>query len=499
MKNYIYIVAFVMLLGACTDELEQINPNVITQDNFWETEDDVLLGLAATYKTFKSKNTGLYNNNGMPIMNGRGDDFYIRNDVADFYKLSTFVNASTNAKVTNTFEGFYMGVFRANQIIENIPNIEGLDDLEKKTYIAEAKFLRALNYFYLVINFGDVAIVTNLPTSKDDYFKKQSPEAEVWIQIENDFKDAKEGLPVSYSSDWLGRATKGAAIGFLGKTYLFQEKWEEAENEFSILIDANGNSKAPYAYDLLADYEQNFEKEYDNNMESLFEIQFQNVGGTNIGQNENANESQGSVSGQFFAPAEVGGWFEGFPTNKMFDEFQLEKTVTNDFDPRMYASIMWDYPGAVFYNKPFSEFTLQFGYSSMIKKYQNWQDSNEGIKISEINEKALRFSDILLMQAEAVTMQNKENEAYPYVTRVRDRANLAPLAVGKTKTEMMEEIRHQRMIEFFREGQRFYDLKRWGLLEQEILDSDKVGKEFYNSSKEYFPIPQNEINTNLNW
>ncbi|NJB82703.1 RagB/SusD family nutrient uptake outer membrane protein [Wenyingzhuangia aestuarii] len=499
MKNYIYIFMLVTLLNACTNELEQINPNVITQENYWKNENDILMGLAATYKTFKSKKTGYYNNTGIPIANGRGDDFYIRNDVADFYKLSTFNNASTNVNVSKIFEGFYTGIFRANQVIEYTPNAE-LTETQKNIFIAEAKFLRALNYFYLVINFGDVAIVTEVPKSKEEYFKTHSSEEEVWKLIEDDLKEAKEFLPVSYSSEWVGRATKGAAIGFLGKAYLYQEKWDQAETEFSILIDATGTSKAPYSYDLLSNYEDNFLKEHDNNKESLFEIQFQNVGGTNIGQTENANESQGNVNGQFFAPAEVGGWFEGFPTNKIFNEFQKEKTTTNDFDPRMYASIMWNYPGAVFYNKPFSEYTLQFGFNSMIKKYQNWRDDNEGIKISEINEKILRFSDILLMQAEALIMQDKISEAYPLIDRIRNRANLAPLSIGKIKSEMLEEIRHQRMIEFFREGHRFYDLKRWGLLEQEISNSDKVGKEFFNISKhEYYPIPQNELNTNSNW
>ena len=499
MKNYIYILIFVMLLGACTSELDQTNPNVITQENFWKSENDLLLGLAATYKTLKSKNTGYYNNNGTAVQNARGDDFYIRNDVSDLYRLSTFVNASTNGKVGQIFEGAYNGIFRANQIIENTPNIEELDDLEKKAYIAEAKFLRGLNYFYLVINFGDVAIVTDVPTSKNDYFKNKSPESDVWTQIENDFNDAKEGLPVSYSSEWVGRVTKGAAIGFLGKAYLYQQKWGLAEAEFKIILDVNGYSNTPYTYDLLADYAQNFEKEYDNNKESLFEIQLQNVGGTVVGGTENSSESQGSVSGQFYAPAEVGGWFEAFPTNKIFNEFQEEKTVSNDFDPRMYASIVWDYPNAVFYNKPFSEYTLLFGFNSMIKKYQNWKDNDELIQISEINEKVLRFSDILLMQSEALIMQGQVNEAYPYLNRVRERANLLPFSLGKTNLEMMEEIRHQRMIEFFREGQRFYDLKRWGLLEQEIKNSDKVGKEFYDSFKEYLPIPADELNNNINW
>jgi hypothetical protein len=164
----------------------------------------------------------------------------------------------------------------------------------------------------------------------------------------------------------------------------------------------------------------------------------------------------------------------------------------------MYATLVWDYPGAMYYNKPFSDFKLVFGYSSLIRKYQNWRENNEGIWISEINEKVLRYADILLLYAETVTMQGRPADAYPLLNRIRSRAKLAPLAASLSATQVMAEIRHQRMLEFFREGQRFYDLKRWGLLEQEIKNSDKVGKEFFSSKFAYFPIPQGELNTNPN-
>ncbi|PGH38410.1 MAG: hypothetical protein CRN43_15295 [Candidatus Nephrothrix sp. EaCA] len=109
----------------------------------------------------------------------------------------------------------------------------------------------------------------------------------------------------------------------------------------------------------------------------------------------------------------------------------------------------------------------------------------------------LRFADILLMYAETLVMRKKPAEdAYPLINRIRQRANLSPLATGLSSEAVMAEIRHQRMIEFYREGLRFYDLRRWGLLQQEIKNSDKEGRQFYNNKFQYFPIPQNEINTN---
>ena len=498
MKNYILIFLVSFTLIGCSDDLELQNPNVITQETFWQTEADVLSALAATYKVLKDVNSGYWGVRGVEVTNGRGDDFFIRNDVRSLYELSTFTNTPTTGTPASMYSGFYTGIFRANQIIANVPNAN-ISEEQKEQYIAEARFLRGLNYFHLAINFGSVPIITTVPQTREEYFVAKSPEEEVWLQVERDFQAAKEALPIVYPAEWIGRATKGAAIGYLGKAYLYQEEWSKAESEFSLLAEPDGSPKAPFTYDLLEDYSHNFIAEYDGNKESLFEIQNQDVGGTNPWAGENADEAQGVTTAQEFAPTEVGGWFEAFPTNEVFEEFQEEKTMEGDFDPRMYASLVWDYPGATFYNRPFSDFSLQFGYDAMIKKYQNYMDDTEGNYISEINEKALRYADILLMYAEALIMQGRVAEAYPLVNRIRNRADLPDLEPGLSQSEMMAEIRHQRMVEFFREGLRFYDLKRWGMLEEEITDGDKVGKEYFNLARhEYFPIPQDELNTNPN-
>ena len=169
----------------------------------------------------------------------------------------------------------------------------------------------------------------------------------------------------------------------------------------------------------------------------------------------------------------------------------------------MYATLIWKYKDAMFYNKPFADFSLPFGYKSMYKKYQNYWQNNEltgangGSYTSSNNERALRYADVLLMTAEAITMQHRPAEAYKFVDSIRSRAQLSPLPAGYSESQMMAQIRHQRMLEFAREGLRFYDLKRWGLLQQEITNSDKVGKQFFIAKKhDYFPIPQSELNAN---
>ncbi len=498
MKRFLYASLLVLGLGACTKDLEQVSPNSIVQTNFWKTDADFLSGLAATYKTFHDVNNGYYGVRGIETTNGRGDDFFIRNDVKDLYQLSTFTNNPTTGTPGSIFTGFYTGIFRANQVIEQAQAATGISADAKKQYIAEAQFLRGLNYFLAATNFGAVPIITKVPVQRSDYFVAQSPEADVWTQAVKDLQEAAAGLPTSYPSAWVGRATKGAALGMLGKAYVYQKNWVEAEKVFKQLAQPSGVAQAPYTYDLMANFEDNFSRATDNNAESLFEIQNQNVGGSQPWAGENANEALGVTTAQEFAPTEVAGWFEVSPTDKLFNEFKQERAVGGDYDARMYATLVWDYPGAMYYNKPFSAFKLVFGYSSLIRKYQNWRENNEGIWISDINEKVLRYADILLLYAETETMLGRPTDAIPLLNRIRSRAKLAPLAAGLSATQLMTEIRHQRMLEFFREGQRFYDLKRWGLLAQEIKNSDKVGREFYADRFAYFPIPQGELNTNPN-
>jgi hypothetical protein len=498
-KILIYFIAATFLVS-CDSTLNQVNPNQITTTTFWKTENDVLSSLAATYGLLRDVNGGYWGERGTELTNSRGDDFFIRHDMADVYGVSTFTNTPDAGFVSTFWNVAYMDIFRANQIIENVVIVPGLSDELKTTYTAEAKFLRGINYFNLVINFGDIPLELKVPKTQADYFVAKSPEADIWKQIIQDFTDAAVSLPVSYPAQWTGRATKGAALAYLGKAELYTKDYVSCVNTLTQL------TLSPFTYKLMPNYQDNFLVTTKNNQESVFEIQLADVGGTGPWAGENAGQALGVTTAQEFAPPEVSGWNEAYPTEKIFNEFQKEKTIIGDFDPRMYASIIWNYPGATFYNQPFSSFSSPFGYSSLVKKYQNFMQNNEvtgasgaSDNTSSNNERVLRYDDVLLMLAEALTMQGKVSEAYPYVQQIRDRAGLTILTTGYSQDQLMAEIQHQDMIEFFREGHRWYDLKRWGLIQQEITNSDKVGKQFYTSPKyDLFPIPLSEVDSNPN-
>src|SRR5690606_9423279 len=131
----------------------------------------------------------------------------------------------------------------------------------------------------------------------------KSPEEDVWQQIFADFSAAADTLPLAYPDAWMGRATRGAALGYLGKAYLYHKDWAKAEAAF------DQSMTAPFAYDLMPDYADNFTAEFENSRESVFEIQIEDVGGPNPW-TSGANESIGVTTAQEFAPAEVAGWFE---------------------------------------------------------------------------------------------------------------------------------------------------------------------------------------------
>jgi hypothetical protein len=498
MKKLTAIIFIPLMIISCSkSRLDLQNPNQLTKETFWKTKADVIAALAATYNLFRSANSGYWGVRGVEMSNGRGDDFFIRNDVKDLYQFSTFTNTADNGTVNNFWRGCYQGIFRANQVLENVDTVE-MEDAERKAIIGEAKFLRGLNYFMLVINFGDVPLRLSVPPPQTtDYSIPKSPEEEVWKQVFKDFSEAAEALPVEYPEEWVGRATQGAAIGFLGKAYLYHKDWAKAEAAFNRLM------KAPFSYDLVPNYAYNFDLSHENNIESVFEIQVGDVGGSSPW-STGAGESLGVTTAQEFGPAQVKGWFEAYPTDKVLNEFKKEKTKDDDFDPRMYATLVWEGQEGTFYQKPISSFfPTEFKFKSRFKKYQNHNQVDElkgskgGDYSSSINERALRFADILLMHAEAVTMQGRPQEAYADLKRIRDRANLKELPAGYNQQQMMTEIQHQRMIEFCREGFRFYDLRRWGLLEQEIKSSDKIGREFLMVKKHsYFPIPQAELDAN---
>jgi len=496
MKKKLIILFFIgglLSISSCSEDLDLGNPNKLTSESFWKTPADLESGVATIYNALvDNNNAGYWEIQAMQLKENRTENFIARNDVQGRYAVSTYKNSPSTGETTGIYKTCYIGIFRANQVIHYAPQIQNIDETKRNQLVAEATFLRGLNYFNLVIEFGSVPIFTDIAANQEDYFKAKSTEEEVWKQVIADFElAANSALPENYPDTQKGRATKNAAIAYLGKTYLYMKNWAKAEEQFAKLV----NNEAANGYGLLDDYAQLFDGKHENSKESVFEIQFSKVGGTTIWGGEPSQRTRATTMAQELAPGEVGGWFELLPTKTLLDAMTKEKTATGEFDPRATATLAWNYPGSVYYTY---DFATKFGANAIwIKKNQNWWNKDEGDWKSELNEYAMRYADVLLMLAEAKTMQGKVAEAAPLVKRIRDRAKLADISMaGWSQTQMMDEIMHQRNVEFVREGIHWYDLRRWGTLETVIKTSLREGYANFSSKYFYYPIPASELNNN---
>ncbi len=504
------MIVAVAALSSCQEELELNNPNAQVPEDFWQTESHALEGINAVYTTLIID--GYYMRMIPALTDGRGDDFVHDTPWFDLAQVAQFTALPSTGPVQWVWHAHYQAVFRANQVLENVPDID-MDDELRSRVIGQAYFLRGLTYFNLATNFQRVPVITTVPIDSEEFYPEAASEDVLWEQIISDFQNAKANLPVTYNglsgpdAGQVGRATQGAATGMLGKAFLFRERWSEAAAEFEAVVGLG-------VYSLMENYRDNFSPYTENNAESLFEVQFgtpDQVGGNlmNYAGEPNANWMQVSSVGHTYAQPGYG-YNDFLPTRALYDAYRSERTVDDQIDPRLLATIASFEPEAgsttVYDNVPWPhaedaiyprKYTHDgFGFAT---------ESQGGVERSGINYRVLRFADILLMHAEALNEMGQTATAYQFIQMVRDRANLPDLAEVKpnmSQLEMREQIAHERYVELAIESIRIHDIIRWGW----FYDAEKLAmlrerdSEFTNWSpgKEYLPIPQTELDVNPN-
>ena len=496
MNTYKYITcAFAaFMLSGCEGQLDITNPNQPTDNTFWKTETDFKKAITSCYTPLKNWNGGYYGTRGLMVRISRADDIEFRNDIQPIYSMHRFTNDPNNSVAQNIFYQCYNAIYHANSILKEIEGKEFSEDFVK-TIRGEATFIRGMYYFQLAKEFGDVPLRMEASQDPATFQLKKSSQQEIYAQAEKDFIASAELLPLKNAK---GKPTRGTSFAYLGKLYVYQEKWEEAKSVLEPL------TKSPYIYKLVEDFTWNFDEAHENNSESIFEILYEPVGGSDQWDNgETANSAQSTTIAVEYAANEVGGWFEAKPTKKMMDIFMQEKAADGNYDYRARTSVAWNYPGCMYYMKPFQEIfknNKEALDSYWILKYQNSATREQEVETipSYINERAMRFADVILLLAECELNLRNIPAAINYIDQIRTRGNnLLPYSGSIETSVVKEELIRQRAIEFFKEGERFYDLRRWGLLEKELQAQDPV--RFANFQKRYYylPIPAKEIQTNL--
>jgi hypothetical protein len=499
-KIFLTTVVAVTISSCGKKYLELQNPNQQEVTTFWKNEEDVVKSVNAVYQSLYYD--GTFMRFAQCALDLRGDDVMSPSPWPTLSNTGSFKLFNNDIMQQWLWIAFYGGITRANFVLDNIDKVPFKDENLRKRLRGEALFLRGLNYYYLITFFNNIPLITKFYENFEEYFPLQSLPQDVWNQIYKDFEEASKLLPVAYGSSDLGRATKGAALAFWGKSLLFNQRYTEASAKFKEVIDMN-------VYDLVPNYGDNFTENHENNKESIFEIQFsREVGGTTLGwvSSPGSDWSKTTARAITFAPAPFG-WNDAAPTRWIVDEYLKEKTKAGEDDPRLRATIYYNYPGDSLYGQSFQKVYAADLNKLGVKKYGNGNSNRPDEKDwrSGINERLMRYADVLMMYAECQNELDNRAECAKFIQRVRNRANLpdreAEFAAW-SKTQMRDQIAHERALEFALEGHRFDDIRRWGWLQNatKLAELKAHDAEFnsYVTGREFFSIPQAEIDVNKN-
>jgi len=479
MKKIITFLLSATLLVSCTN-LEVTPTSFVTKDNFFKTQDDAIASITAVYASFviEPGEQSLFGRN-LYFLTDMGSDYASAGVSAtnpQVRAISSLTHDATSDRVQLAWKQIYTGIYRANIAIDNIPNVSG-DAVIKTRLINEAKFIRALLYFHAVRLWGGVPIVLHEATSINvqNLKSNRATVEEVYAQIILDLKDA-EALPSTYTGTNVGRATSGAAKAILAKVYLTRKDWPNA------ILKAKEVINGGFGYALFENFADVFTKTKKNGKEHIFSVQFE------------PNQASNGSSGSTFQLTS----FSGFTATEPAD---IISNVALFYD--IYAA--GDTRRDVSYKKQLlnpATGTLYTFPKPIFAKYLD--ETNLGAPNNvAINFPIIRYADVLLSLAEAINEQSGATpEAFELVNQVRRRAFakliLTPDATvdlaGLTTNQLREAIREERKKEFVQEGQRWFDLVRWGTL---VTEAQKVPEKNTVSARNFlYPIPQSERNIN---
>jgi len=471
---------------SCNKFLDPSPTDVLTPDNFYKSSSDAVSAVNAAYAQMPY--TYLYY---FYIGDISGDDLMADPSFgSDGHQLADYTFDKTLWTLDNQWSNAYITINRANIVIQLVPGIQ-MDPTLRARVIGEARFIRALSYFMLVNMFGDVPLVTTQITNAKNAQLPRTPKAQVYALIESDLQAAAASLPASYSGADVGRATSGAALSLLAKVYLYLGDWNNAAKYAGQVITSG-------KYSLNKVYNDNFSiSKQNSNPENIFSV--------NFGSPETVTGVVGSIALLFGLPS-------GFPGGDAYGlEFVLPSLV-NSFSatdqrgngasfmispytirhgPDSGMVVNFISPPAPALHKPLDETDPQN------MEHRSWEQQPNYQPI-------LRYADVLLIYAEAVANGGTATagSAVTALDQVRLRGD-PNASSSAASADFMDTLRVERRKEFIYEGQRWFDLSRWGILDQalrakqaEILTIyPNEFKAVHGVTSNIYPIPQTEINS----
>lgn len=471
-------------LTSCNDKLELVNPNQQTTGTFGFNANDLEESVVAAYNHIRME--GSYARVGYTIDVCRGDEAWNSSQV--WYLPFDDLNAAVTSDITWwPWREWYYTINVCNFAISRCGTNNATLSQDMKRIKGQVLFLRALAYYNLAGYYQNPPLITDYASysTLDGLYGKNNTYDEVLDQVEKDFQEAMTLLPArTEGGEWAkGRATSGAAAGYYARTLMQRHKYSEA---LAVLKDIIGKKYG--SYKLMANYGDNFREgpQYENNDESLFEVQFldKDAQGTDdewTPVNTSPNATQGSAIESNFAPGRYGGWADISASPWLYQLFKQERTTAGKLDPRLYWTIGTyeaDWEGFEYGN-------MGYGQAMTATDTVVTNNSNGGLPIAKftnlrtglydkvvtglhdgINLRMMRYADVLLRAAECENEINgSTQQAIDWINEVRRRAGLADLKLADfpTADKLFEQIANvERPKEFGCEFGRGFDLIRWG-------------------------------------
>ncbi len=561
MKKISIVLASLVILGSaasCDKYLDVKNPNNQTTYDFGYTEADLEEALVACYNRIRLE--GTFARVGYTLDAVRGDEVW--NASQQWYLPYDNLNSTGQIDIGDQWpwRDNYHVVNRCNLVLSRIEEA-GLTGTGIDRIKGQALFLRALAYYTLATYYQEVPLFIEYSQydSIETMYAENVSQDVVFDHIETDLNEAIQLLPSrDAGGEWAkGRATKGAAAGYLARAYMFRHNYEDALKLLKDIINGTYGH-----YELTKDYGDNFREgaNYENNAESLFEVQFLDYGMGGSDEewtpvNISSNATQGHAVESNYGSQELGSWGDLAASPWLYNLFKAERCTDGTLDPRLYWTI-------VTYEPEYSAYTgttnaaypnggdprSNIVYQQEITRTPRCNNTQGGMSIAKftnarnniyasittglhcgVNLRLMRFSDVLLRAAECINeIDGPTAEAIGYINEVRNRAGLADLpANGWTADKLFEQIANvERPKEFGCENGRGIDLIRWGFFydagrlaqisqhscfmldtaegsevstqELTTATASDYSYKYFTAGHEYFPIFQGTRNANKN-
>jgi len=511
-----FLALALMLAASSCEDLQEDPIGELIPDGFFKTEADVVTALNGAYSAITSEE--FWGRKLTLALLLRGDMATIGDPTTTAIRIQVddFQMDANNGMVDAMWPRAFEAIASANLAIEGVTFIEASEE-NKNALIAEGRFLRAFVYYHMVRLYGEIPYIDYIFENANDGFTvAQDDISTIYEKIITDLEYAKEWLPDDQGIR--SRPSKGTAAAFLASVHLTNESWQNAYDEAKYVID----NKALFGYDLAADFQDLFnagpagsasiQDQPDVAMEFVFSIDFR-------GQDESSLSGFGNYTRDYI-PSVTGirgderhpngeGWSVAVPTLAVYNNWDYRdyrKTVSLDsvtiMGDTLTSFIYWDQASRAVARPHIAKYFRYFGDAGL-----NGRDS-------DFNYAAMRYSEVLLIAAEALTELNVGGtaEAADYINEVRQRArreldddsgNDSPIPTNVTAgldyASFLNVVLEERRLELAFEFKRWYDIVRRRIGDQAFGPTGLEPNANFTPARDYlFPKSQVEISLNEN-